>query len=321
VSREPVEIEAEEHEQIVERVAAIDVAKASGQVCTRVPHVSIPGRRVTKVWNVEATTNAITALAEQLAGEGIGRVVVESTSDYWRPFVYLLQARGVTVWLVNAREVKQVPGRPKTDTLDTVWLAKLNERGARPHRHAGGTPDGRLTGRNLTRSIFGSETGQGLPWVSRTACTRCFQAGTVADEVQPPARPLPLCAHEWVGQPDRRHQVTTRELGQHPGVDAVGLAGERREPLHLLRVCDLDLPAGELEPIVHEPCPVHRLDRRPNRSAMTLETLTQAVQAISIRRRCPDLDRRTVDVEEMKVETLATEIQTGVQHRSGPPLR
>jgi len=129
VSREPVEIEAEEHEQIVERVAAIDVAKASGQVCTRVPHVSIPGRRVTKVWNVEATTNAITALAEQLAGEGIGRVVVESTSDYWRPFVYLLQARGVTVWLVNAREVKQVPGRPKTDTLDTVWLAKLNERG------------------------------------------------------------------------------------------------------------------------------------------------------------------------------------------------
>jgi transposase len=129
VSREPVEIEAEEHEQVVERVAAIDVAKASGQVCTRVPHVSIPGRRLTKVWNVEATTNAISALAEQLARQGIERVVVESTSDYWRPFVYLLQARGVTVWLVNAREVKQVPGRPKTDTLDTVWLAKLNERG------------------------------------------------------------------------------------------------------------------------------------------------------------------------------------------------
>jgi transposase len=129
VSEEPVEIEAEEHEQIVERVAAIDVAKASGQVCTRVPHASIPGRRVTRVWNVEAATNAISALAEQLAREGIERVVVESTSDYWRPFVYLLQARGLTVWLVNARDVKQVPGRPKTDTLDSVWLAKLNERG------------------------------------------------------------------------------------------------------------------------------------------------------------------------------------------------
>ena len=59
---------------------------------------------------MQATTNAIIALAEQLAREGIERVVVESTSDYWRAFVYLLQARGLTVWLVNAREVKQVPG-------------------------------------------------------------------------------------------------------------------------------------------------------------------------------------------------------------------
>jgi transposase len=56
-------------------------------------------------------------------------VVVESTSDYWRPFVYLLEARGLVVWLVNARDVKHLPGRPKTDKLDAVWLAKLNERG------------------------------------------------------------------------------------------------------------------------------------------------------------------------------------------------
>ena len=126
---EAVEIDAEEHEQIVERVASIDVAKASGEVCTRLPHASIPGRRVTRVWSVEATTNAIVELANQLARERIERVVVESTSDYWRPFVYLLQARGLTVWLVNARDVKQVPGRPKTDKQDAVWLAKLNERG------------------------------------------------------------------------------------------------------------------------------------------------------------------------------------------------
>jgi transposase len=115
------QVEVDEHEQIVERVAAIDVAKGSGQVCTRVPHPSIQGRRVTRVWNVQATTNAISALAEQLAREGIERVVLESTSDYWRPFVYLLQARGLTVWLVNARDVKQVPGRPKTDK--SAWAA------------------------------------------------------------------------------------------------------------------------------------------------------------------------------------------------------
>ena len=129
MSSEPVEIEVDEEEQIVERVASIDVAKASGEVCTRVAHPSIPGRRVTRVWSVAATTNAIVELADRLARERIERVVVESTSDYWRPFVYLLQARGLTVWLVNARDVKQVPGRPKTDKKDAVWLAKLNERG------------------------------------------------------------------------------------------------------------------------------------------------------------------------------------------------
>ncbi|MET7609467.1 IS110 family transposase, partial [Streptomyces avermitilis] len=45
------------------------------------------------------------------------------------PFFYLLEARGLDCWLVNARDVKNVPGRPKTDKLDAVWLAKLAERG------------------------------------------------------------------------------------------------------------------------------------------------------------------------------------------------
>ena len=43
--------------------------------------------------------------------------------------MYLLEARGLTVWLVNARDVKHLPGRPKTDKLDAVWLCKLNEHG------------------------------------------------------------------------------------------------------------------------------------------------------------------------------------------------
>ncbi|SRR6266540_176770 len=126
---EPQEIQDEEHERVLERVAAVDVAKASGMVCTRVPHPSRPGRRVSKVWDVDATTNAIIELAGQLAGLGVEKVTVESTSDYWRPFFYLLEVAGLPVQLVNARDVKNVPGRPKTDKLDAVWLAKLTERG------------------------------------------------------------------------------------------------------------------------------------------------------------------------------------------------
>ena len=127
--REVQEIEDEEHEQILERVCAIDVAKASGKVCTRVPHPSRPGARRTRVWDVDATTNAILELGEHLAGEGIEKVTLESTSDYWRIWFYLLEASGLDVQLVNARDIKNAPGRPKTDKLDSVWQAKLTERG------------------------------------------------------------------------------------------------------------------------------------------------------------------------------------------------
>jgi transposase len=126
---EPQEIEDEEHEQILERVAAVDVAKASGMVCTRVPHQARPFKRRTRVWQVDATTNAILKLADHLAADGIEKVTLESTSDYWRIWFYLLEAAGLDVQLVRARDVKQAPGRPKTDKLDAVWLAKLTERG------------------------------------------------------------------------------------------------------------------------------------------------------------------------------------------------
>ena len=43
------------------------------------------------------------------------RVVMEATSDYWKPPFYLLEAHGFEVWLVNAKDVKHLPGRPKTD--------------------------------------------------------------------------------------------------------------------------------------------------------------------------------------------------------------
>ncbi|HUO36752.1 MAG TPA: IS110 family transposase [Mycobacterium sp.] len=122
---EPEEIPDAEHELVIERVCAIDVAKASGKVCVRTPG----RRRVSRVWDVSAMTGAVAELAEQLVELRIEKVTVESTSDYWRIWYYLLEAAGLDVQLVNARDVKNVPGRPKTDKLDAVWLAKLTEKG------------------------------------------------------------------------------------------------------------------------------------------------------------------------------------------------
>ena len=77
-----MEIPDAEHELVIERVAAIDVAKAAGKVCVRLPGKS--GRRFSRVWDVRARTGAITELGEQLSGSGIEKVTVESTSDYVR---------------------------------------------------------------------------------------------------------------------------------------------------------------------------------------------------------------------------------------------
>jgi transposase len=127
LNHQPEEIVDDAYELVLERVAAIDVAKASGTVCVRLP--SKNGRRVSRVWEVAATSGPVGELAAQLVEQGIERVTVESTSDYWRIWFYLLEAAGLNVQLVNARDVKNVPGRPKTDKLDAVWLAKLTEKG------------------------------------------------------------------------------------------------------------------------------------------------------------------------------------------------
>jgi hypothetical protein len=77
---------AEDSTQVVEYAAAVDVAKGSGMVCTRVPGTR-PDRRRQTVWRAGATFNEVTALMDHLRAEGIQRLVLESTSDYWRIWV------------------------------------------------------------------------------------------------------------------------------------------------------------------------------------------------------------------------------------------
>ena len=118
----------EEPAELVERVAALDIGKAMLVACVGVPHDTKPGRRRQEIRTFATTTRSLLGLADWLDGLGVTRVVMEATSTYWKPPFYLLE-ESCACWLVNAREVKHVPGRPKTDTQDAVWLAKLAERG------------------------------------------------------------------------------------------------------------------------------------------------------------------------------------------------
>jgi transposase len=120
--------ETQETEEIIQRVAALDIGKATLTCCIRVPGEGERGRRLQEVTTYQTMTRSLLGLADRLAGLGVTRVVMEATSDYWKGPFYLLEAHGLECWLVNARDVKHLPGRPKTDRLDAVWLCKVAER-------------------------------------------------------------------------------------------------------------------------------------------------------------------------------------------------
>jgi len=128
--RKPQVIQDEDHEVVYERVAAVDVAKASGVVCMRTPDPARPGRYVNQIWdNVPATRARITELGLELIRCQVQMVTLESTSDYWRIWYYVLESTGLAVQLVSASQAKNLKGRPKTDRLDAMWLARLTQRG------------------------------------------------------------------------------------------------------------------------------------------------------------------------------------------------
>jgi transposase len=120
--------ETQETEDIIGRVAALDIGKAELVCCVRVPGQGKRGKRLQEVRSSSTMTRSLLVLADRLGELGVTRVVMEATSDYWKGPFYLLEAHGFEVWLVNARDVKHLPGRPKTDRLDAVWLCKVAER-------------------------------------------------------------------------------------------------------------------------------------------------------------------------------------------------
>lgn len=128
--RKPQVVPDEDHEVVYERVAAVDVAKASGVVCLRTPDPGRPGRYVNRIWdNVPATRVRVAGLGRELLRCQVQMVTLESTSDYWRIWYYVLESAGLAVQLVSALQARNLKGRPKTGKLDAMWLARLTQSG------------------------------------------------------------------------------------------------------------------------------------------------------------------------------------------------
>jgi transposase len=119
------------HEEplFVQRVAGLDIAKAGVEVTIRVPSDTTAGRRQQETRTFGTTRRELLELADWLRSWGVTKAGMEATSDYWKPVFFLLESRGFDCDLYNAAQVRALPGRPKTDRADAIWLAKITERG------------------------------------------------------------------------------------------------------------------------------------------------------------------------------------------------
>jgi transposase len=113
-------------EVLFERVAGLDVGKASVTVCVRTPS-SRPGRRRSETRTFPTMTRSLGVMRDWLVAEGVTVAAIESTSTYWKPRFYCLE-EVMDVWLLNAQHMKAVPGR-KTDVRDAEWIAQQLEHG------------------------------------------------------------------------------------------------------------------------------------------------------------------------------------------------
>lgn len=110
---------------IVERSAALDVHKEQVTACVRVP--ATDGTRGEEVAQFRTTVRGLLTLHDWLKAHRVTQVAMEATGVFWKP-VWAVLEDDFELLLVNARHVKQVPGR-KTDVSDAAWLCQLLEAG------------------------------------------------------------------------------------------------------------------------------------------------------------------------------------------------
>jgi transposase len=113
-----------------DRVCGIDIGKAGMAATIRVPSDRDPSRRAAETRSFGTTRREVLALADWLRSWQVPAVVMEATGDYWKPVSCRLEAEGLECVLADAKQVKNLPGRPKRDPSDSRWLAACFERGA-----------------------------------------------------------------------------------------------------------------------------------------------------------------------------------------------
>jgi transposase len=113
-----------------DRVCGIDIGKAQMVATIRVPSEKDPARRAAETRSFGTTRREVLALADWLRCWQVPAVVMEATGDYWKGPLYRLEAEGFECVLADAKQVKNLPGRPKRDPADSRWLAACFERGA-----------------------------------------------------------------------------------------------------------------------------------------------------------------------------------------------
>jgi transposase len=113
-----------------ERVAGTGIGKAMVMATVRVPGAAAGGRRRQETREFATTRRGLVALAVWLREWEVERAGMEATGDYWRPVLFTLEREGTECLLYQASRVKAMPGRPKTDRHDSIWLAKLTEQGS-----------------------------------------------------------------------------------------------------------------------------------------------------------------------------------------------
>jgi transposase len=121
--------EVEDEPLFCERAAGIDIGKAMVMVTIRVPG-GTGSRRQQETREFRTTRSGLLELADWLRVWQVKKAGMEATGDYWKPVYFLLEREGFDCDLYPAARVKALPGRPKTDKLDSVWLAKITERGS-----------------------------------------------------------------------------------------------------------------------------------------------------------------------------------------------